>query len=689
MSQRLVQVRAIAEERRHLSGPLLPILHAVVEELGYVADDDIAVLAHVLNLSRAEVLGVISFYADFRRTPPAEHRIDVCRGEACQSVGGDAVLAATQHRYAGRNDVEVGTVFCLGLCAAGPSAMVDGRPITDVDAEAGVVSAVSAVASAPPAAPAAPAVPPSDGSIGLVAAPVAQPAGADPQRHITAYVPADSFAVARGADAVAAALAQHPEVSVVRTGSRGMAWLEPLVEIDRGNGRVGYGATAPQDVPAILAGAHPDLGPMADHPWLRSQHRVTFARVGVVDPGSLSDYREHGGLRGLARALTLDPGQVCAEVVAAGLRGRGGAGFPTGVKWQTVLSAASDVKYVCANADEGDSGTYADRMLIEGDPFALIEGMLIAGHAVDAQHGFVYVRSEYPRAIEVLRHAIAVAEGDGLLGPDGLGPGRPFVIDVRVGAGAYICGEETSMLESIEGRRGEVRAKPPIPALSGLFGQPTVVNNVITLATVPALLTEGGATAYAALGSGRSRGTSVFQLGGNVSTGGIVEVPFGLTLRELVEGYGGGTRTGRALKAVQVGGPLGAYLPAAALDVPMDYEELAAAGGLLGHGGIVVYDDTADMGAMARFAMEFCAAESCGKCTPCRIGSTRGVEVIDRIRHGVNPTADLALLEDLCETMTKGSLCAMGGLTPLPVRSCLQHFPEDFGLEPAAQEVAP
>ena len=670
MSQRPVRVRAIAEERRHLSGPLLPILHAVVDEFGYVADDDLAVLADVLNLSRAEVLGVVTFYDDFRRTPPAEHRLEICRGEACQSLGADGAHRATAQRYADRGDVEVGTVFCLGLCAAGPSALVDGRPRSDVDPLNGVEISPTASRSTSETVVPTPAV------------------AVDRAAQITAYVPGDSFAVARGADAVAAAFAKEPAVRMVRTGSRGMAWLEPLVEIDRGSGRIGYPQVGPHDVPAVLAGSHPDAGLVEELPWLRSQHRVTFSRVGIIDPLCLSDYRTHGGLSGLARALRLTPAEVCAEVVAAGLRGRGGAGFPTGVKWQTVLAAAGEAKYVCANADEGDSGTYADRMLLEGDPFALIEGMLIAGHAVGAQQGFVYVRSEYPQAIEILRGAIAAAEADGLLGPDALGPGRRFVIDVRVGAGAYICGEETSMLESIEGRRGEVRAKPPIPALSGLFGRPTVVNNVITLATVPALLAEGGAAAYAALGSGRSRGTSVFQLGGNLATGGIVEVPFGVSLRELVEGYGGGTRSGRPLKAVQVGGPLGAYLPASALDVPMDYEQLAAAGGLLGHGGIVGYDDTADMSAMARFAMEFCAAESCGKCTPCRIGSTRGVEVIDRIRVGVDRIADLALLEDLCETMTKGSLCAMGGLTPLPVRSCLQHFPQDFGLEPAGREVA-
>ena len=393
-------------------------------------------------------------------------------------------------------------------------------------------------------------------------------------------------------------------------------------------------------------------------------------------------------MAGLARALTLPSAEVVEEVVASGLRGRGGAGFPTGVKWRTVLGAASDVKYICANADEGDSGTFADRMLMEGDPFSLIEGMLIAGHAVGARTGFIYLRSEYPDARAALQKAIEVAYAEGVLGPDALGPGIGFDLHLRVGAGAYICGEETSMLESLEGRRGEVRAKPPIPALEGLFGQPTVVNNVLTLATVPMVLADGWA-AYAALGTDRSRGTQVFQLGGNVARGGIVEAEFGLTVRELVEGYGGGTRSGRPVRAVQIGGPLGAYLPADQLDLPLDYESLAAAGAMLGHGGVVVFDDTVDMSAQARFAMEFCAKESCGKCTPCRIGSTRGVEVIDAIRAGVERDANLVLLEDLCETMTKGSLCAMGGLTPMPVRSAITHFPEDFGIDIPVQTGGP
>jgi formate dehydrogenase iron-sulfur subunit len=501
----------------------------------------------------------------------------------------------------------------------------------------------------------------------------------------TVWVPCDAAAVSVGSDEVATAF-EAAGATVRRNGSRGMLWNEPLVEVEADDGtRWGYATVAPAEAGALLAGeldASPRaLGPMDEHPWLTAQNRVSFARVGVIEPTDLAAYRSHGGLAGLERALTLDPAAVVAEVTTSGLRGRGGAGFPAGIKWETVRTAQAATKFVVCNADEGDSGTFADRMLIEGDPFTLIEGMAIAAVATGATEGFVYLRSEYPHALRTLRRAIDIAYAHGVLGQSVLGSDHRFDLDVRVGAGAYICGEETSMLDSLEGKRGEVRAKPPIPALRGLFGQPTVVNNVLTLAAVPMVLADGG-EAYAALGTGRSRGTQVFQLAGNVARGGIVEADFGLSLRELVEGYGGGTASGRPVKAVQVGGPLGAYLPPDRFDLPMDYEAFAEADAMVGHGGIVVFDDTMDAGAMARFAMEFCAKESCGKCTPCRLGSTRGVEVIDRIRAGTDREANLVLLEDLCATMTKGSLCAMGGLTPMPVRSALEHFPEDFGVTP-------
>jgi formate dehydrogenase iron-sulfur subunit len=506
------------------------------------------------------------------------------------------------------------------------------------------------------------------------------------RRPVTVYVPRDSAARSVGADEVAAAIRASADgpVRVVRNGSRGMLWLEPLVEVVTAQGRIGYGPVRPEDVDGLLAAGMLDgaghelrLGAVDELPWLRDQDRVTFARVGVTDPLSVDDYVAHSGLAGLRRALERTPAEVVEEVTASGLRGRGGAGFPAGIKWKTVMEAAGPLKFVCCNADEGDSGTFADRMLMEGDPFCLIEGMLIAAYAVGATEGYLYIRSEYPDAIAAMRAAIDIAHVQNWLGDQILGSPMNFELFVRVGAGAYICGEETSMLESLEGKRGMVRAKPPIPALAGLFGKPTVVNNVLTLASVPMVMADG-ADAYQRRGVERSRGTQVFQLAGNIARGGIVETAFGISLAELVHEFGGGTVSGRPVRAVQVGGPLGAYIPASDLDLPMDYEAFAAAGAMVGHGGVVVFDDTVDMARQARFAMEFCAEESCGKCTPCRVGSVRGVEVVDRIIAGEDRDANLELLEDLCELMTDGSLCAMGGLTPLPVRSAMRHFSEDF-----------
>ncbi len=513
---------------------------------------------------------------------------------------------------------------------------------------------------------------------------------------VTVYVPRDSSARAVGADEVAVALTAEgtrrgDDIRIIRNGSRGMLWLEPFVEVDVDGTRVGYGPVQPGDVAelldaGLLTGADHALkhGPVDEISWLTRQDRLMYARMGVIDPLDLADYQAHGGLVGLRKAVAMAPQDVVDVVSASGLRGRGGAGFPAGRKWQTVLGAPGDTKYICCNADEGDSGTYADRMLMEGDPFTLLEGMTIAGLAVGATQGYIYLRSEYPDARDILGAAIDAAREFGWLGDNVLGSGKAFDVNIRMGAGAYICGEETSMLDSLEGKRGMVRAKPPLPALEGLFGKPTVVNNVLTLGSVPFVLAEG-ADAYASRGLDRSLGTQIFQLAGNIKQGGVVELGFGVTLRELVEDFGGGTASGRPIRAIQVGGPLGSYLTADQLDLPLEYETFAAAGAMVGHGGIVVHDDTVDMAQMARFAMEFCSEESCGKCTPCRVGSTRGVEVIDKITAGDDRTGNLTLLLDLCDVMTDGSLCAMGGLTPMPVRSALTKFPEDFGL--TAQEV--
>jgi formate dehydrogenase iron-sulfur subunit len=542
------------------------------------------------------------------------------------------------------------------------------------------------------------------------------------------YISDDALALACGADRVAKAFAKAaPDAEIVRVSSWGMHWLEPLVEIDSGEGRTGYGPVKVGDVPSILdqyrhsrESGNPSLpnqdandggdmgsrlrgndgvliGEVTQHPFIASQTRLTFARAGKTRPTSHDDYEATGGWKGLNNARAMEPLAVIEQVTQSGLRGRGGAGFPAGIKWRTVANATATQKYIVCNADEGDSGTFADRMLMEGDPYCLIEGMAIAGYAVGAAKGYIYVRSEYPHAIAKLNEAIDKCRA--LI--------APFDVEVREGAGAYVCGEETSLLNSLEGNRGEVRAKPPLPALEGLFGKPTVVNNVLTLAAIPFIMAQG-AKAYADYGMGRSRGTMPIQIAGNVKHGGLYETAFGVTLGELVNDIGGGTESGRPIRAVQVGGPLGAYFPPALFDTPFDYEAFAAKDGLIGHGGIVVFDDTVDMLAQARFAMEFCAIESCSKCTPCRLGSTRGVETLDRLRAGGRKSSDrvealpqmhnakggardaaaeLDLISDLCETMKYGSLCALGGFTPYPVMSAITHFPEDFGVE-KREEVA-
>ena len=504
------------------------------------------------------------------------------------------------------------------------------------------------------------------------------------------YISRDSGALCVGAEAVTEAFRKEAkerglDVEIIRTGSRGMYWLEPLVEIATDQGRVGYGPVKASKVGNLIDAGMLEgkphkkcIGVVDDYPWFKNQTRLTFARCGIIDPRSLDDYRAHKGYEGLKKALDVGPEAIVEEVISSGLRGRGGAGLPTGIKWRTVAATPPQQKYIVCNADEGDSGTFADRMVMEGDPFVLIEGMTIAGIAVGATYGYIYLRSEYPHAIEAMNIAVNEARKAGFLGPNVAGSEYAFDMEVRVGAGAYVCGEETSLLDSLEGKRGEVRAKPPLPAHIGLFAKPTVINNVLSLATVPIIMSDGGPF-YRDFGMGKSRGTMPIQLAGNIKHGGLYETAFGISLGELVDDIGGGTRSGRPVRAVQVGGPLGAYFPRELFDTPFDYEAFAAADGLIGHGGVVVFDDTVDMAQMARFAMEFCAIESCGKCTPCRIGSARGMELMDKIVAGDDREANLVVLEDLCDTMKFGSLCALGGFTPYPVMSALTHFPEDFG----------
>ena len=677
-------VERLLESMKAIPGGLLPILHAVQDELGYVPEMSVPLIAETLNLSRAEVHGVISFYHYFRSSPPGHQVIQLCASESCQAVGGKALADYLQgklgvgfHETTADGQFTLEPVYCLGNCACSPAARINRRVhglLTPDRLDALLEGGGEPEADAPS---------------------LEAPAPTNPSDNkITLFVPRDTTTMALGADGVASRLAQaiateNLPLDLRRNGARGLYWLEPMLELETEAGRVAFGPIGPDEVDEFITAKawqnpsqHPAyLGLTDDLPFLKNQQRLTFARVGVIEPLSLEDYRAKDGFKGLEQALAMDSSQIVSEVVQSGLRGRGGAAFPTGIKWQTVLETASDQKFIVCNADEGDSGTYADRMIMESDPFVLIEGMIIAGLAVGARQGYIYLREEYRYAETVLTRAIRKAENAQYLGEDILGSGRTFLLEVRLGAGAYICGEETALLESLEGKRGMVRAKPPLPAVQGLWQQPTVINNVLTLATVPIVLAKGHAF-YAEFGAGRSKGTLPIQLAGNIKRAGLVEIAFGQSLNKLLEEFGGGARSGLPLKAIQVGGPLGAFLPRSAWDTPLDYEAFAEIGAMLGHGGVVAFDETVDLSDQARFAMDFCAIESCGKCTPCRIGAVRGVEVLDSITAVDVSETDraeaIALLKDLCETMEKGSLCAMGGMTPFPVMSALTHFAEDF-----------
>ena len=673
---------------KNLPGALLPVLHQIQKKLGYLPPESVPAIATALNLSRAEVHGVISFYDHFRTELPGKHIVKICRSEACQASGSRELEARVKSSLGiefGETSadglINLEPVYCLGNCACGPSVQIDDGVYGRVDLGR-FDDFLKNLAEQPHSH-------------------IIPTASSEP---IRIYVADDTSACALGADAVAQAIVMEAarrnlNIELLRYGSRGLFWLETLVEVDTPEGRIAYGPIQSSDVTRLFEqdfykgnqNSVLHLGFTQDLAYLKNQQRLNFSRAGLVDPTSLESYQQLGGYLGLQQALKLSCQAIIDVIKESGLRGRGGAAFPAGIKWQTVLDAQTnknprpelEKKYIVCNADEGDSGTFADRLLMEADPFQLIEGMTIAGLATGATQGYIYLRSEYPKALQKLTVAIEAAYEGGYLGDTIAGSDHSFDLEVRLGAGAYICGEETALLDSLEGKRGMVRAKPPLPAIEGLFGQPTVINNVLTLASVSTILANG-AQAYKNLGCGRSLGTLPMQLAGNVKRGGLVELAFGSTLRELIEDYGGGTASGRPIKAVQVGGPLGAYLTDTQLDIKLDYECFSEIGAMLGHGGVVVFDDRVDMSQQARFAMEFCAIESCGKCTPCRIGSTRGVEVIDKICAGEGSERDnhLILLHDLCDTMEYGSLCAMGGLTPSPVRSALRHFPEDFGLEP-------
>ena len=558
----MTSLNSLIEPFAQTMGGPIRALRAVMAERGWIDEEAIVEVAEIFNLSRAEVRGIVSFYSDFRTSPPPARTLKLCRAEACQARGARAVCQALESETGQRigeahegAELEIEAVHCLGLCAHGPVAWEGDHFF-----------------------------------VGLRAS--------------------DAKDLASGA-------------------LSGLAWAA---------------ATSLDD-------ASPE--------WLEGQTRLIFERAEMNDPLDLDAYLSDGGFSTLAR----DGNELLLEIEASGLRGRGGAGFPAAIKWRTVASQATDTKYVVCNADEGDSGTFADRLIMERAPYLLLEGMALAAKAVGARQGFIYLRSEYPKAALVLEEALVRLERSGLLKDQ-------LQVELFIGAGAYICGEETSLLESLEGRRGLIRAKPPLPAISGLKGQPTLVHNVVTLSAVPWIVRYGGER-YRALGVGASTGTMPFQLSGNVKKGGIVEVPFGMTVRTLVETFGGGTQSGRPIGAIQVGGPLGAYLLPEQFDTPLTYEAMSSIGAGIGHGGLVVFDDQVDLIEQARYAFAFCELESCGKCTPCRLGATRGKELIEDIQREGPSQEKIRLLDDLCEVMTHASLCQLGGMTPIPVRSAL------------------
>ena len=498
--------------------------------------------------------------------------------------------------------------------------------------------------------------------------------------------------------AIREAIAAHRiTADIVRVGCLGLCYAEPLVDIIKpGFPRIHYGGLDPEQaarlVTEYLTGDNPcpelALGTSGDGavagiprleelPVLKAQVRITLRNCGLIDPGNLDHYLARGGYRGLERALAMGPEAVIEEIKRSGLRGRGGAGFPTGLKWQFCRKASGNLKYLICNADEGDPGAFMDRSLLEGDPHAVLEGMLIGAYAIGASEGYIYIRAEYPLAIERLQTALRQLEENGLIGDDILGSGFGFHLKIKEGAGAFVCGEETALIASIEGKRGMPRSRPPFPANSGLWGRPTNINNVETWASVSAIM-ERGADWFAGYGTEKSRGTKTFALAGKINRTGLIEVPFGITLEEIIYDIGGGIPDGKQLKAVQTGGPSGGCLPAGLIKLAVDYESLAEAGSIVGSGGMIVLDEDNCMVDTARFFLSFTCAESCGKCVPCRLGTRQMLDILEKITRGDGEPADIELLSSLSRNIKRGSLCALGGTATNPVITTLRYFREEY-----------
>ncbi|HAK96483.1 MAG TPA: proton-conducting membrane transporter [Planctomycetes bacterium] len=702
-------VRRIIDAHGRGRHAVIPILQALQDHFHYLPEEALRLVCARTEITPALMTGVSTFYSQFRHRPVGRHIISVCHGTAChvKDAGGiqDALLRCLKIPAGDDTDPEgnftLRKVACLGCCTLAPVIQIDDMTFGHLTPNAvpRVLQDFLAIGRRPRAA----------------AAPHAHDRAPSPHGEIR--IGLGSCCVARGSRAVKDALDRAVgglgiPITVKRVGCVGMCHQTPLLEvIAPGAAPSFYAQVRAEDAESIVRRHFEPKGVLrkaraavsraldrllTDEAWtpadrfaldthappvtafLGPQRQLATERRGQLDPLDIDEYRRGGGFEALDRCVKrMEPGAVIDAVARSGLRGRGGAGFPTGAKWRFVRDAPGDRKYIVCNGDEGDPGAFMDRMLLESYPYRVIEGMTIAAYAAGAREGYFYIRAEYPLAVERMRAALDRCREQGLLGERILGTEFGLKLAIMEGAGAFVCGEETALMASIEGRRGMPRLRPPYPAREGLWGLPTLINNVETYALVPWII-RNGPEAFAALGTARSAGTKVFALAGKVLRGGLIEVPMGMTIRRIVEDIGGGVAPDRTFKAVQVGGPSGGCIPASLADTPVDYEALAAAGAIMGSGGMVVLDDTDCMVDIARYFLEFTQDQSCGRCTFCRIGTRRMLETLTRICEGKGAAADLAELEELAGMVKRGSLCGLGKTAPNPVLTTLRYFRDEY-----------
>jgi len=687
------KVDSIVAKYGHKKGSLIALLQLIQGEFGYLPRQAIERLSQKIDIAPAEIIAVYSFYAQFRATPVGRQHIKVCHGTACHVSGADKVSYALKEELGINHgqttkdgEFSIENVACLGCCSLAPVVMIQDETYgaRKSDKIKRIVKDRRAAAAGP------------RGQNQSAAVSGTKPAALKPAPGITLLrLGMGSCGIAAGARKTLAAInslaaEKGLELEIMSTGCNGMCHEEPLLEVVQSGKSFFYGKVNPEAAERIIEehvlGGKPAAQnliispdkPMARHPFYAKQQRIVLRNCGVIDPDSIGAYESAGGYSALRKALKeIKPEKIIAEISASGLRGRGGAGFPTGTKWKFASAVPGPEKYVVCNGDEGDPGAFMDRSVLESDPHAVLEGLMLAAYAVGATKGIFYVRAEYPLAVKRINSAIAAAEKKGLLGENILGSGFSFTAYLKEGAGAFVCGEETALIASVEGKRGMPRIRPPYPVQSGIFGHSTTINNVETLACVPWII-QNGAAAFNKFGTEKSKGTKVFALAGKITRGGLVEVPMGLTLREVVNEVGGGVPGGRKLKAVQMGGPSGGCIPENLMDTPIDYDSLNATGAIMGSGGMVVMDDSTCMVDVARFFLKFTQNESCGKCTFCRVGTKRMLEILERICAGKGVPADMETLRELGESIKKSSLCGLGQTAPNPVLTTMRYFEEEY-----------